>query len=67
MTVASMQVLQALLRAKEKADPKAWAHQQQQLQTAKLQRTRLQRECDDLQVAIATAEAEERHRLAGGS
>ena len=44
--------LQALLRAKEKADPLGWQQFQQRMQTLKLQRTRVVREAEDMQAAL---------------
>ena len=50
--------MKQLLREKEGSDPKGWAHTQQQIQTAKLQRTRLTREIVDLKAAILQADVD---------
>ncbi len=53
--------MKQLLHDKETSDPKGWAQTQQQIQTAKLQRTRLTREIEDLKAALAQAEADMSH------
>lgn len=50
--------MKQLLHDKETSDPKGWAQTQQQIQTAKLQRTRLAREIEDLKAALAQAETD---------
>ena len=50
--------MKQLLHDKETSDPKGWAQTQQQIQTAKLQRTRLTREIEDLKAALAQAETD---------
>lgn len=47
--------MKQLLREKERSDPKGWAQAQHQIQTAKLQRTRITREIEDLQASILQA------------
>lgn len=49
--------MQALLTSKEKQDPQGWQDFQQQMQNLKLQRTRLQREAEDVLAALADAQA----------
>lgn len=51
-----MQAMKQLLRETEAANPKAWALTQQQIQSAKLKRTRLIREIEDLRSAIHEAQ-----------
>ena len=53
--------MKQLLHDKETSDPKGWAQSQQQIQTAKLQRTRLTREIEDLKAALVQAEADMSH------
>lgn len=53
--------MKQLLHDKETSDPKGWAQTQQQIQTAKLQRTRLTREIEDLKATVLQAEAESSH------
>lgn len=50
--------MKQLLRDKEKGNPKGWAQAQHQIQTAKLQRTRLTREIQDLKATIMQANVE---------
>ena len=50
--------MKQLLREKERSDPKGWAQAQHHIQTAKLQRTRLTREIEDLQATILQADVE---------
>ena len=56
-----MQAMKQLLREKERADPKGWAQTQQQIQTAKLQRTRITREVEELKSTILQADAATSH------
>ena len=56
-----LQALKQLLQEKEAADPKGWAYTQQQIQTAKLQRTRLNREIEDMTAALLQADEETSH------
>lgn len=51
-----MQAMKQLLRETEAVNPKAWALTQQQIQSAKLKRTRLNREVEDLRSAILEAQ-----------
>ena len=53
--------MKQLLHDKETSDPKGWAQTQQQIQTAKLQRTRLTREMEDLKATVLQAEADASH------
>ncbi len=55
--------MKQLLHDKETSDPKGWAQSQQQIQTAKLQRTRLTREIEDLKAALVQAEADMSHGI----
>lgn len=48
-------LLQALLAAKEARDASGWQRFQHNMQTLKLQRTRMQREAEDVQVALLSA------------
>ena len=50
--------MKQLLREKEASDPQGWAQTQQQIQTAKLQRTRLTREIEDLKTTILQADVD---------
>ncbi len=50
--------MKQMLREKEKSDPKGWAQAQHHIQTAKLQRTRLAREIEDLKSTIMQADVE---------
>ena len=50
--------MKQLLRDKERGDPKGWALDQHLIQTAKLQRTRLTREIEDLKSTIMQADVE---------
>lgn len=50
-------IVQALLHAKEKADPQGWQQFQQKMQTLKLQRTRTMREAEDMLAALQASEA----------
>ncbi|KAL0032609.1 hypothetical protein WJX77_010520 [Trebouxia sp. C0004] len=52
------EAMKQLLHNKETLNPKGWAQTQQQIQTAKLQRTRLRREIEDLKAAVVQAEAD---------
>ena len=52
----SVQAMKQLLKETEAANPKSWALTQQQIQSAKLKRTRLTREAEDLRAAIMEAE-----------
>ena len=47
-----LQVMRAVLRAREHTDPAGWKQAQRQIQEAKLQRQRLQRETEDLEAAL---------------
>ena len=58
-----LQAMKQLLHDKETSDPKGWAQSQQQIQTAKLQRTRLTRETEDLKTALVQAEADMSHGI----
>lgn len=50
--------MKQLLRQKEASDLQGWAQTQQQIQTAKLQRTRLMREIEDLKTTILQADVD---------
>ena len=52
------QAMKQLLRENERGDPKGWAEAQHYIQTAKLQRTRLTREIEDLKSTILQADVE---------
>ncbi|KAL3147924.1 Magnesium chelatase, variant 2 [Trebouxia sp. C0010 RCD-2024] len=52
------QAMKQLLHDKERGDPKGWAQAQHHIQTAKLQRTRLTREIEDLKSTIMQADME---------
>lgn len=56
MGAMSLQAMQQLLKETEASDPKAWALTQHHIQCAKLKRTRLTREIEDLQAAIFEAQ-----------
>ena len=58
-----MQAMKQLLHDKETSDPKGWAQTQQQIQTAKLQRTRLTREIEDLKATVLQAESDASHGM----
>ncbi|DBA83121.1 TPA: Magnesium chelatase [Trebouxia sp. C0005] len=58
---AQPEAMKQLLHDKETSDPKGWAQTQQQIQTAKLQRTRLTREIEDLKAALVQAEEDMSH------
>ena len=47
-----LQVMRAVLRARESTDPAGWKQAQQRIQKAKLQRQRLQREIEDVEAAL---------------
>ena len=51
--------MKQLLKDKEGSDPKGWAHTQHEIQTAKLQRTRLTREIEDLRTSILQADIDD--------
>lgn len=55
--------MKQLLREKESTDSTGWAHTQQQIQTAKLQRTRLTREVEDLKATILQADVVASHGM----
>lgn len=55
-----LQVMQAVLRARERTDPAGWKQAQQRIQEAKLQRQRLQRETEDLEAALDRSYREDR-------
>lgn len=50
-----LQAMKALLQTKEKQDPKGWKTFQQQVNTLKLQRTRVQKELEEVQGALFSA------------
>ncbi|KAL3147925.1 Magnesium chelatase, variant 3 [Trebouxia sp. C0010 RCD-2024] len=52
------EAMKQLLHDKERGDPKGWAQAQHHIQTAKLQRTRLTREIEDLKSTIMQADME---------
>lgn len=54
----AVQAMKQLLREKERSDPKGWAQTQHHIQTAKLQRTRLTREIEDLKSSVLQADVE---------
>lgn len=54
-TLVVLQVMKALLHTKEKQDPRGWQAFQKQVNTLKLQRTRMQRELEELQGALFSA------------
>ena len=53
--------MKQLLHEKETSDSKGWAQTQQKIQTAKLQRTRLRREIEDLKATVLQAEMDVSH------
>ena len=50
-----MQVIKALLHTKERQDPRGWKIFQQQVNTLRLQRTRVQKELEEVQGALFSA------------
>ena len=61
LNAGHLQAMKQLLHEKETTDSKGWAHTQQQIQTAKLQRTRLTREVEDLKSTILQADVVASH------
>jgi hypothetical protein len=51
-----VQVITALLAAKQKQDPQSWQDFQERIHALKNQRTRARREAEDLQASIFAAE-----------
>ena len=58
--LSSRQLVAALMQAKERSDPQGWLAFQTQVSSLKLQRSRLEREAEDVQAVLDAARRRER-------